>query len=597
MKAAALFVALTLIAAPAAAQAGRRALTAGAERYLLADYQGAVPELSQGLDPTAGPLDQQWLQGVERLADVLSVLRQDSLAAAWLRWAVRIAPNFAVDGDVVPPVVVRAAAAARAFVDSTPHDRFVARIAYEWPRKFRADAPGVVRLAPAAIPITARIGVDQFMRGGEARQLPPGSYDVIASAPGFLPTRLTVELLPGITTVVAVSLLPETAGLLEVTARPWGTLLVDGMRIGYTSVAAHRLIPGRHALRLELPDSPPRDTTIVVGDRQQIRISWVTRHDTTGDSGLDDALATLDGGEIERGTLQLREWLAATPLAAVARATALARLAEATWSLGMKDSARAHLREIFAVDPFYSPPADLFNPELRAAYQHVRRTTAAIAIRAARDTVLTPLRDSLRVQIAVGQPAEVRLLLRLTNPRPRDSVLVALFVDSLATASVPLMSPDGRVLLPGQYVIEGEIAALGPGSLLRMSLERLPVDTLPHAPDIASAEYLPETRQGTLPFRTMGEGIGLGALAVFAAAVVNDREVSGRRIPLGAWVIGGSVAFATFTLRRPNVPIPESIAHNAALRTLRNDRNRAIAAENAATLQTAPLRIRTTREP
>ena len=597
MKAPVLFVALTLVAAPAVAQSGRRALTAGAERYLLADYQGAVPELSQGLDPTAGPLDQQWLQGVERLADVLSVLRQDSLAATWLRWAVRIAPTFAVDEDVVPPIVVRAAAAARAFVDSTPHDRFVARIAYEWPAMFRADAPGVVRLAPAAIPITARIGVDQFMRGGESRRLPPGSYDVVASAPGFLPTRLTVELLPGITTVVAVSLLPETAGLLDVTARPWGTLLLDGTRIGYTSVAAHRLIPGRHTLRLELPGSPPLDTTIVVADRQQIRLSWVTRRDTTGDAGLDDALATLDGAEIERGTLLVREWLTATPLAAVGRATALARLAEATWSLGMKDSARAHLREIFAADPFYSPPADLFNPELRAAYQHVRRATAAIAIRAARDTVLTPLGDSVRVQVAVGQPGEVRLLLRLTNPRPRDSVLAALFVDSVATASVPLMSPDGSVLPPGQYVIEGEIAALGPGTLLRMTIERLPVDTLPHAPDIPSAEYRPETRRGTLPFRTIGEGLGLGALAVLASAVVNDREVSGRRIPSGSWVIGASVALATFTLRRPTVPIPESIAHNAALRAALNDRNRAIAAGNATTLQTAPLRIRTTREP
>src|SRR5207247_1595150 len=82
-------------------------------------------------------------------------------------------------------------------------------------------------------------------------RLPAGSYNVIVSAPGYLPTRLTVELLPGVTTVVAASLLPETAGLLYVAARPWATVFIDGDPIGYTSVAAHRLVSGRHVLRLE----------------------------------------------------------------------------------------------------------------------------------------------------------------------------------------------------------------------------------------------------------------------------------------------------------------------------------------------------------
>lgn len=598
MKPSLVLVALTLAAAPGLAQTGRQALIAGAERYHLADYQGAARLLGQGLDPTTGPPDDLWLRSVERLADVLLVLRQDSLAATWLRWAVRIAPEFAVDEDVVPPVVVRAAAAARAYVDSTPRDRFVARTEYVWPAVFRTDGPSDVRLAPATIPITARIGADQFMRGGESRRLPPGSYDVVVSAPGFLPTRLTVELLPGVTTVVAVSLLPETAGLLYIAARPWGTLLVDGTRINYTGVAAHRLTPGRHVLRLERPQDPPIDTNIVVGDRQQIRLSWVTRHDTTGDPGLDGALAALDAGYIERGALLLRERLSApAPLAVAARATALARLAETAWSLGTRDSARAYLRELVAVDPFYTPPSDLFNPDLRAAYRRVRRATAAIAIRAPHDTVLTPLRDSLPVEIAVGQPGEVRLLLRLTSPRPRDSLLAALFVDSLATASVPLTGTDGSVLAPGQYVIEGEIAALGPGGLLRMSVERLPVDTLPHAPDIPRTEYRPETRSAILPLRTIGEGLGLGALALLASAVVNDAGLSGRQIPSGAWFIGGSVTIATFMLKRPNAPIPENVTHNAALRAQLNDRNRVIADRNATTLRSAPLRIRTTREP
>jgi hypothetical protein len=290
-------VLLLLAAVQASAQTGRRALAAGNERYLLADYHRAMPLLVRGLDPKSGPLDGSWVEGVERLADVLLVLRHDSLAETWLRWAARLDPDFHVDEEVVPPTVVRAARVARVFVDSTPHDPFVARVKFDW-ADASANGSGTVRLERANIPITARIGTDQFLSGGESRRLPPSSYNVVVSAPGYLPTRLTVELLPGVTTVVAVSLLPETAGLLYVAARPWAAVFVDGDPIGYTGVAAHRLIPGRHVLRLKYREGAPRDTTIVVGERQAVRLSWVGQRNTTSDPQLDQALAALDGGLI-----------------------------------------------------------------------------------------------------------------------------------------------------------------------------------------------------------------------------------------------------------------------------------------------------------
>ena len=148
--------------------------------------------------------------------------------------AARLDADFHVDEEVVPPTVARASRAARAFVDSTPHDRFVARVTFDWAAA-SANGSGTVRLERANIPITARIGTDQFLRGGESRRLPPGSYNVVVSAPGFLSTRLTVELLPGVTTQIAVSLLPETAGLLYVAAWPWASVFVDGDSIGNTS--------------------------------------------------------------------------------------------------------------------------------------------------------------------------------------------------------------------------------------------------------------------------------------------------------------------------------------------------------------------------
>ncbi len=598
MKRLALLLLALLAAAPTggAAQTARQALAAGTERYLLADYPGAAALLSRGLDPRGGPGDQLWLQSVGHLADVLLVLRQDSLAATWLRWASRLAPAFAVDEEVAPPAVVRAAAAARAFVDSTPHDKFVARTTFEWPTVFRAGvvptSSGIVRLAAATIPITARIGTDQFLRGGESRRLPPGSYDVVVSAPGYLPTRLTVEALPGVTTVVGVSLLPETAGQLYVTARPWGTVLVDGQRIGHTGVAAHRIAPGRHVVRLQRDSAPPVDTTIVVAERQPVRLSWVTARDTTGDARLDSALATLDLGETERGAQLLRQRLETVP-----RAIGLARLAEATWSLGARDSARMYLKDLVRLDPFYTPPADAFNPEYRAAYGIVRRETPVIALRASADTVMAPASDSLPIEIAVGQPGEVRLLLRLTSPRPRDSLLTVVSVVDVWRARIPLAAPDGGVLAPGSYAIEGEVAlARGRASdLLQLTVERLPVDTQPHVGPMPAATYAPETRKSGPSLHTVLTGVGLGMVAFLVPVVMNDVDLSGRSIPVAAPLIGTTVALVSITSNRSRVPVPENIRLNESFRAQWEEQNRAIAARNAARLRSASLRIRTVR--
>jgi hypothetical protein len=361
------------------------------------------------------------------------------------------------------------------------------------------------------------------------------------------------------------------------------------------------MAPGRHALRLERDGRPAVDTTIDVGERQQARLSWVTTRDTTGDFRIDSAFTMLDRGETEAGAALLRQLVgpAATANPPDVRDHALARLAEATWSLGERDSAQSDLRDLVLVDPFYTPPPDLFNPDLQTAYRRVRRGTAAIGIRAPRDTVVTPLRDSLAVEIAVGQPGEVRLLLRLSSPRPHDSLLMALVVDSLSRGSIPLSAPDGSVLAPGDYTIEGEVAAFGRGAsdLLQLRVERLPVDTTPYAAPISGSVARPETRKRGVSLRTMGEGIGLGALTVLVSAAVNNGNLSGRSIPPAAWLVGGSVALANFAFKRASVPILENIRYNESLRTQWRANNGTIAAENAMKLRLAPLRIRATRQP
>jgi hypothetical protein len=173
--------------------------------------------------------------------------------------------------------------------------------------------------------------------------------------------------------------------------------------------------------------------------------------------------------------------------------------------------------------------------------------------------------------------------------------LVTLHVEGVAVVRIPLTAPNGSALAPGRYAIEAEGAGSGPTALVELTVERLPVDTVPHQAPVP--DFRPETRKGSPSLRTVGEGVGLGVLALLVSTAVNDARVSGRTITRGAWLVGGSVTLANIALKRPGVPIAENIAYNQALARQRTEEDRAAAAENARRFETAPLRIRTTRQP
>ncbi len=586
---------------PAQAQSARRALTAGHDSYLQADYRRAAALLGAGLDPGAAAPDESWHLGLQRLVDVLIELRHDSLAATWLRWGYRTAPGFDVDENVMPPAVVRAAHAARRFADSTSHDPFTVRARFAWPASVSLDAPATIRLAADDVPITARVGADQFMRGGESRFLPAGSYPVVVSAPGYLPTRLTTELLPGVTTIVTASLLPETAGQLYVAARPWHELLIDGERIGYTTIAGHRVAPGRHTLRLSRAGQPAIDTVITVRERERVRLSWGATAKRLSVPRLDSAIALLDAGEVERSMSLLHRFLetdAASSTPAL-EASALERLAEAAWALRWSDSAHVHLRRLVAADPFRPPPANVFNPELLAAYASVRGASPVVAIDAPRDTVLSPLGDALPIRVAVGAPGEVQLHLRLTTPRPRDSLVATVWVDSVAAVHLPLTAPSGAVLPPGAYALQATVAGreLRVSGLLQLDIGRLPVDTLPHEPALPAALLQAETRRGAPTRRTVLESLALLTTAMAVPLVVADGDARESPVSAGALLVGATAAVLNLAYDRPGVPIASGIAHNDSLRARRQERDREIIAENMRRLAASPLRIRTSRSP
>jgi hypothetical protein len=327
----------------------------------------------------------------------------------------------------------------------------------------------------------------------------------------------------------------------------------------------------------------------VVGERQQIRLAWITRRDTTGEPRLDSTLSALDAGEFERGVeaLRMSERFGE-------HAVALARLAEASWALRARDSARAYLRRLVALDPFYTPPVDLFNPDLRAANDRIRRETPVIGMRTAPDTVVVPDRDALPIEIAVGRPGDVRLYLRLTSTGSRDSLLAVIPVESLAVFRLALTLPDGSALPSGSIGIEGEVVFPGGGARhgLTLNLERLSVDTVAHMPPLPNTSYRPEVTKGRASWRTVAEAVGLGTAALMIPAIMNDKGLSGRSVPLAASLVGVSIAIADLSLNRPRVTLQANVRYNATLRGEWEGRNLSIAARNALKLRGTPVRVR-----
>jgi len=185
------------------AQSPRDSLVAAA----FAEFDAAqrVQLLVTALDPALGPPGETWATGVQLLAQTLVDEGEEVVAAAWLRWALRLAPDFPADTVQFLPRVIAAYRAAQDVVLRTrsPGDSLVTTT-WRWPgRESRATMGQLVVTAPAiAAPVsTIVLGVGP-LRPGESVALPPGSHTVRAVAPGYDSVQVTRETLPGVTTAL-----------------------------------------------------------------------------------------------------------------------------------------------------------------------------------------------------------------------------------------------------------------------------------------------------------------------------------------------------------------------------------------------------------
>ncbi|MFQ6047269.1 MAG: PEGA domain-containing protein [Gemmatimonadales bacterium] len=261
---------------PLSAQDARAALTQGHQAYDVAEFERAVPLLARGLDPTAGVGGDLWIAGVHKLVESLIETGREPLADAWIRWAHRVVPDIPVDSINFPPNVVSAFLDARHNLQAEVSDTQHVFMAWEWPTDASPNQPGAIRIEPGDVTVNGRVEGGDFLVAGVARTLPPGSSTVSAAAAGYLPARVAVEVLPGVTTALHFRLEPVLAGEVSIDARPWAEVFIDGDRVGYTLLAKHRVAQGTHRITLVRPGYAQFDTTVTVMNEQHLRLGTIT---------------------------------------------------------------------------------------------------------------------------------------------------------------------------------------------------------------------------------------------------------------------------------------------------------------------------------
>lgn len=194
-----------------AVSAGATELPAQAQRDSL--VAKAVDEFDTGrqlqllraaLDPAGGPPTGSWATGVQLLAQTLLQDKRDSLAATWLRWAVRLSPGLKPDTVQFLPFVATALRSAQEYVrrTSTPGDS-LAKTSWVWPAQGTDEVTGKLQLSAtgAVLPRTSISGGTPIKPGAPAT-LDPGSYEIHAAGEGYDSIAVTREVLPAVTTVV-----------------------------------------------------------------------------------------------------------------------------------------------------------------------------------------------------------------------------------------------------------------------------------------------------------------------------------------------------------------------------------------------------------
>jgi hypothetical protein len=198
-----------IIVPPLAAQQTREALIRQARDEF--DEAARLQLLARAADPGLGARDSLWAVGVFDLAQNLIGGGRPEAGAVWLSWVARHAPRWTIDRSYYSPSTIRAYDQAVPKVRSEEAaDSLPVETSWRWPRAFDPSGRGSIEVATAnpSVPLTVTVEGGQAIASGGSLTLQPGTYELVAAAPGFVTARVTREVLPGVTTVLEFDLPP-----------------------------------------------------------------------------------------------------------------------------------------------------------------------------------------------------------------------------------------------------------------------------------------------------------------------------------------------------------------------------------------------------
>ena len=210
----------------------------------------ALELLSSAADPTTLPTDSLWAVSVHEIALRLMGGQQPALVSTWLRWSARHGTQWPIDPSFFPPALVEAyqQAASEAGATDDPVDGVAT--SWRWPNAFSMSAPGTIEAVSSdpTVQFSVAVAGRESFQGGSSLNLQPGSYELVASAEGFEPLRLTREVLPRVGTVLEFDLKPLLAAGVEASGSTNLVLIRAGL--GGSAICTNGLIarPGRLVL-------------------------------------------------------------------------------------------------------------------------------------------------------------------------------------------------------------------------------------------------------------------------------------------------------------------------------------------------------------
>lgn len=189
------------------------------------------------LDPALGPPDSTWVRSLHLLTQVLFENGSEPDARTWARWGMRTFPTMRIDSVNFLAGVVSVLREARGDAGTRTSSDELTRMTWQWPARGNNATQGQLRLdpSPMSVPLNVTVvnstgtPVGQLLAGA-GLTLATGTYEIQVSASGYLPARISREVLPGATLTLSFQL--TSAAIVS------GTITESARQAVYRSTAA-----------------------------------------------------------------------------------------------------------------------------------------------------------------------------------------------------------------------------------------------------------------------------------------------------------------------------------------------------------------------